>query len=154
MLGRARVSLSLAAVAAMAAAVVVPIDGAGAAEMTGVLVRDSNFAPAEQRIHAGDTVIFARTKDTKLAHSVTSDTGAFDVEINDQQAYAGFRFPTPGTYAYHCKYHRSFGMTGVIVVEDGPTTTTSGPGATTTTTATTGPTTTTSTAPTTTTSTA
>ena len=151
MLGRARVSLSVAAAAAIAAAAVAPI-GAGAAEMTGVLVRDSSYAPAEQRINVGDTVIFARTKQTKLAHSVTADNGTFDVEINEQQSYAGFRFPNPGTYTYRCKYHGSAGMVGVVHVEDAAaTTTTTAPGPTTTTTPTTGPTTTTSTAPTTTT---
>jgi plastocyanin len=154
MLERARASLLLAAVAAVTAAVAVPIDGAGAADMTAVLVRDSNFAPAHTQIRAGDSVIFSRTKDTQLDHTVTSDNGAFDVEIKQGQAYR-FSFSHPGSYPYHCKFHGSAGMTGVILVEDttATTTTSTGPGATTTTTPTTGPTTTTSTAPTTTTTT-
>ena len=58
-----------------------------------VVVRDSNFSPARQTIAAGDTVVFARMKDTQLGHSVTSDTGAFDQEINEQRSMVGLQLP-------------------------------------------------------------
>ncbi|HEV7863453.1 MAG TPA: cupredoxin domain-containing protein, partial [Acidimicrobiia bacterium] len=156
MVRRAFVPRSLV-VAAVAAASFTPAGRAGAANMVGVTVRDSNFTPGRQTIYTGDTVVFAKAQDSQLTHSVTSDTGAFDSELADKR-YIGLRFQQPGTYAYHCKYHGSAGgggMSGVIFVQDAatttttattgpppPTTTTTGPGSTTTTT---GPATTTTT---------
>jgi plastocyanin len=154
MVRRALLPLSLA-VAAVAAFTVAPGGPASAANWAAVAVRDSSFSPSQQTVVAGDTVVFARTNGTKLTHSVTSDTGLFDVELNDQKQYFGLVFNTPGTYAYHCKYHAAYGMTGVITVEAASATTTTAPGATTTTvpgaTTTTAPTTTTTKPPTTTT---
>ena len=48
-----------------------------------------------------------------ITHTVTSDTGAFDVKI---EGGATVTLPalTPGTYAFHCEIHRS--MRGTITV--------------------------------------
>jgi plastocyanin len=146
MVRRAVVPLSLAAIAA-AVASLVPMGGAGA-ETNGVIVvvRDSSYTPAHVGIRPDDVVLWTRPDGTTLNHSVTSDDGRFDVELNDQNRNAGFRFQEAGTYAYHCKYHGSAGgggMAGVVMVDAVATTTTTAPGPTTTTTPTTGPTTTT-----------
>src|SRR2546423_796392 len=147
MVRRALLPLSLALAAATAASLT-PAGRAGAADMAGVVVRDSNFSPNRLTVHAGDTVIFAKAQDSQLVHSVTSDTGAFDEELSDKR-YVGLRFQQPGTYAYHCRYHGAAGgsgMAGLALGDDaapppppattapGATTTTTAPGATTTTT--------------------
>ena len=111
MVRRALVPLLLA-VAAVAAACLVPAGQAGA-NVAGVVVGDSFFSPAQRTVTAGDTVIFSRAQNSTLAHSVTSDTGLFDQEVGDQQHPIGLRFLQPGTYAYHCKYHSQ--MHGTLV---------------------------------------
>src|SRR2546423_12513679 len=111
MVRRALLPLSLALAAATAASLT-PAGRAGAADMAGVVVRDSNFSPNRLTVHAGDTVIFAKAQDSQLAHSVTSDTGAFDAELSDKR-YIGLRFQQPGTYAYHCRYHGAAGGSGM-----------------------------------------
>ncbi|HEV7686529.1 MAG TPA: cupredoxin domain-containing protein, partial [Acidimicrobiia bacterium] len=152
MVRRALLPLSVA-LAAVLAASLAPAVPAGAANMAGVIVRDSNFSPTPITIQTGDTVVFAKAQDAQLTHSVTSDSGVFDQELSTNQ-YVGLRFQQAGTYPYYCKYHGApggAGMAGVIYVQDsGATTTTAttAPGATTTTTVpgattTTGPTTTT-----------
>src|SRR2546423_4278469 len=138
MVRRALLPLSLT-VAARAAACLTPAGRAGAANMAGVIVRDSYFSPTSLTVNAGDTVIFARAQEAKLPHTVTSDTGAFDQDLSNQQ-YVGLRFQQPGTYAYHCKIHGAAGgggMAGTILEQDAGTTTTTAttaPGQTTTTT--------------------
>src|SRR5438874_7413268 len=123
---RALLPLSLA-LAAVAAASLMPAGQAGAANTAGVVVRDSNFSPNRLTVNAGDTVVFAKAQDSQLVHSVTSDTGAFDEELGDKR-FIGLRFQQPGTYAYHCRYHGAAGgagMAGVILVQDSaPTSTT------------------------------
>ena len=118
MVRRGLLPLTLA-VAAVAAASLAPIGEAGAANMASVVVRDSYFTPAQQTVHAGDTVIFARAQDAKLPHTVTSDTGVFDQDLSNQQ-YVGLRFQQPGTYAYHCKYHGAPGGGGPPCPGSGP----------------------------------
>ena len=86
MVRRALLPLSLAE-AAVAAFTVAPGGPASAANWAAVAVRDSSFSPSQQTVAAGDTVVFARTNGTKLTHTVTSDTGLFDVELNDQKQY-------------------------------------------------------------------
>src|SRR5688500_15204724 len=79
---------------------------AGAADMAGVMVRDSSYTPAHQTIQAGETVVFARAQNAELPHTITSDTGNFDQDITEAR-YVGLRFHQPGTYAFHCKHHGS-----------------------------------------------
>src|SRR5882724_10477195 len=135
MVRRALLPLSVA-LAALVAASFTPASRAVAAAMAGVTVRDSSFSPTQLTVHTGDTVVFAKTQDAQLTHSVTSDSGIFDQELSTNR-YVGLRFQTAGTYPYYCKYHGApggGGMAGVIFVQDSTaTTTTTVPGATTTT---------------------
>src|SRR5439155_22940035 len=107
------------AVALLAAASVMPVGRAGAADANwaAVAVRDSFFSPNNLTVNVGDTLVFARAQDAKLTHTVTSDTGLFDAELNDQRQYFGLKFQQAGTYNYYCRYHGSSGMTGTIVVQ-------------------------------------
>jgi plastocyanin len=74
------------------------------------------FSPHKVTIRAGDTVIW--TNRDSSAHTVTSDTRAF----NSGSMGAGVRFShtfrRTGTFYYHCAFHGSArsGMWGVIVV--------------------------------------
>ncbi|MEO7752269.1 MAG: cupredoxin domain-containing protein [Terracoccus sp.] len=55
------------------------------------------------------------TNDDSVAHTVTSDTGAFDVKVNPG-ATATMTAPTkPGSYPFDCAIHSS--MTGTLVVK-------------------------------------
>jgi plastocyanin len=113
------------------------------------------FDPKVTDINVDDKVLWRNKTNEK--HTVTSDTGDFDVTLGAGGTEER-RFQKAGTYAYHCKIHD--GMTGTVVVQDPnapPTTTTTAPPTTTTappTTTTTAPPTTTTTEPPTTTTTA
>jgi plastocyanin len=105
-------------IVAAGAVVAAPWSGADTA---GVAVQDSSFTPDQLNIATHDAVIFVRTRDSQLAHSVTSDNGAFPEQEFGDRRMIGFRFEAPGTYAYHCKYHGQAGgggMSGTIVVSD------------------------------------
>ncbi len=55
------------------------------------------------------------TNEDSVAHTVTSDTGAFDVKVNPG-ATATLTAPTkPGSYPFDCAIHSS--MTGTLVVK-------------------------------------
>ncbi len=66
-------------------------------------------------VPAGATVTV--TNMDSAEHTVTADTGsAFDVEIKGSGGTATFTAPsTPGTYAFHCKYHPN--MHGSLTVK-------------------------------------
>jgi plastocyanin len=56
------------------------------------------------------------TNNDEAAHTVTSDTNAFDVRVSGGGGTATFTAPTaPGSYPFHCKYHAN--MTGSLVVQ-------------------------------------
>ena len=80
-------------------------------------VRAVNFRFIEPAttIPAGDTIYFAIANGT---HSVHFDTpGAPDsVPSTPATAIVKRRFPTPGTYNFHCSRHLGLGMQGSITV--------------------------------------
>jgi plastocyanin len=51
-----------------------------------------------------------------VAHTVTSDTGAFDSGRMDSGATFSYQFNTAGTYPYHCTIHGAKAMSGVVQV--------------------------------------
>lgn len=101
-----------------------------------VAVTDSAFTPPEVEGFVGDSIAFVLHQDAQLPHTVTSDTGLFDLNF-DQRRFTGLTIDTPGRYPYHCKNHGAAGgtgMSGVIVIhETAATTTTTEPASTTTT---------------------
>ena len=78
------------------------------------MVSIANFAfqPDSLQIAVGTTVTWTNADST--AHTVTSDTGAFDAGPLAPGASFTQTFDTPGTYTYHCQIHPF--MTGTIVV--------------------------------------
>jgi plastocyanin len=105
----------LALPAAALAAVEHPASApATSAQMAGGSVTIANFAfqPSWISVPAGTTVTWVNGDG--VAHTVTSDVGAFDSGAIAPGASFGLTFSTPGTYTYHCAFHPM--MTGTVVV--------------------------------------
>ncbi len=79
-----------------------------------VLILDSCFAPSNQQIATGESVIWDASK-AQMAHTVTFQ----NLNSGDVAGTFGARFDQPGTYAFACAYHP--GMIGSVTVE-GPAT--------------------------------
>ena len=77
-----------------------------------VILQNFAFNPNSLIVPVGTTVRFINRD--SVAHTVTSDTGAFDSGTLDSGAEFTFTFDQTGTYAYHCRPHRN--MTGTITV--------------------------------------
>ncbi len=63
------------------------------------------FSPATLTVSAGATVTW--TNKDSVAHTVTSDTGAFDSGNIAPNATFSYKFTTAGTFSYHCAIHPS-----------------------------------------------
>jgi plastocyanin len=70
------------------------------------------FTPSSLRVAAGGAVTFVN--DDGRSHTVTSDSGAFDSGVLAAGSSWVRRFPSAGTYRYHCAIHPD--MTGTVVV--------------------------------------
>ncbi len=84
------------------------------APTTGTNVRVSNFSftPASLTVKVGTTVTWTNT--ASIAHTVTSDTGAFDCSL-DSGAKVSIKFSQAGVFKYHCAIHPTL-MKGTITV--------------------------------------
>ena len=80
----------------------------------GQVVKAINFAfdPKTLTVPVGTAVTFRN--DDAAAHTFTADGGAFDSQRVDTGQTFAFTFSKAGTFAYHCKIHRS--MTATITV--------------------------------------
>ncbi|MDE1925124.1 MAG: cupredoxin family copper-binding protein [Patescibacteria group bacterium] len=77
-----------------------------------VAISNFAFSPNQISVKAGTKVTW--TNNDSVAHTVTSNTGAFDSgTLNPGSAYS-FTFSTPGTFSYHCRIHPN--MTATVVV--------------------------------------
>jgi plastocyanin len=72
----------------------------------------SEFTPGSVTISAGASVTW--TNNDTVAHTATSDSGAFNGSIAPGAKYS-YTFPAKGTFPYHCSVHP--GMTGTVVVQ-------------------------------------
>jgi plastocyanin len=76
---------------------------------------DNGFSPATITIKKGTAVTWTNTDATD--HAVIADQPSNDAPLSQAfslgQSYV-FTFPTPGTYAYHCRFHQN--MTGTVIV--------------------------------------
>ena len=106
--------LALPAVAVAASAQPPAPAAATAAQMSGSSVSIANFAfqPSWISVPAGTTVSWFNNDG--VAHTVTSDVGAFDSGAIAPGSGFSVTFSTPGTYTYHCAFHPM--MTGTVVV--------------------------------------
>ena len=82
-----------------------------AAAANQVVIQNMAFDPATLSVAAGATVTFVNQD--AMTHTVTSDEGAFDVQLSAGQS-AQMTFPGAATYAYHCEIHPS--MRGTLTV--------------------------------------
>ena len=96
-----RTSRVLAALAAMVIPLVAsaPTQAAGAT----VTVADMAFSPAQVRVRMGESVTWT-FRDT-ISHTATSDNGFFDTVAASGGASRSVRFPSAGSFAYHCSFH-------------------------------------------------
>jgi FtsP/CotA-like multicopper oxidase with cupredoxin domain/plastocyanin len=82
---------------------------------TKILMVDSRFQPADQRVKAGSSI--AWINNGANIHTISS----FDGRIESGSVLTGkafiHKFDTPGIYPYLCRQHLLNGMTGRIVVE-------------------------------------
>jgi plastocyanin len=77
-----------------------------------VTILNFAFGPQVVTVKPGTTVHW--TNRDSEAHTVTSDTGAFNSPVLQPGAGFSFMFAKPGTYSYHCTIHPF--MTGKVVV--------------------------------------
>ena len=78
-----------------------------------ISMQGSSFTPSSLTVAVGTTVTWIN-KDN-VTHTVTSDNfNSGDVIPGNNYSYT---FKTAGTFSYYCKYHRSMGMTGKIIVQ-------------------------------------
>jgi plastocyanin len=76
-------------------------------------IHGNTFDPASLTIRSGEHVHF--NNHDGVAHTATSDTGAFDTGNIAGGASGSAQFDRAGTFPYHCKIHPS--MKGTIVVQ-------------------------------------
>jgi plastocyanin len=90
--------------------------GIGVASAGGARVRASNFKfqPATVSIQRGQAVTW---KWVQGRHTVTFKKGSFDKVLSRSHPRRSRRFNRRGTYRYFCRFHRSLGMTGKVVVQ-------------------------------------
>jgi len=71
------------------------------------------YSPDPIRITARSTVTWMNA--TALAHTATAESGGWDTgAIASGATSAGIAFNTPGTFAYHCRFHAD--MHGTVIV--------------------------------------
>jgi plastocyanin len=85
-----------------------PAQAAGAS----VTVANMSFSPARVRIGLGESVTW--TFQDPIAHTATSNQGFFDTGAASGGATRSVRFPSAGSFGYHCRIHPM--MTGKVVV--------------------------------------
>ena len=79
-------------------------------------IRSLQFSRRTVEVEAGTTIEW-RNRDP-LAHTVTSDDGAFDSGEIGAESRWSHTFTTPGTYTYHCAPHPH--MKATVVVRPNP----------------------------------
>ena len=88
---------------------------ASAAQTASVAIKGFDYAPKTVTVAKGARVTW-RNGD-KSNHTVTADSGSFDLGNLSAGAKGSKRFPKAGTFAYYCTYHPN--MHGRVVVQEG-----------------------------------
>ncbi len=78
-----------------------------------VTISNFAFSPATVTVAVGTTVTW--TNKDSVAHTVTSDTGAFDSGNLSPNGTYSYKFTTSGTFPYHCGIHTY--MKGTVIVQ-------------------------------------
>jgi plastocyanin len=80
-----------------------------------VVMGSSSFNPATLTVARGTTVTW-RNDDSDI-HTSTSDNSVWDTGDMRTGVSSTTVFNTPGTFKFHCVYHRTMGMVGTIIVQ-------------------------------------
>jgi plastocyanin len=80
-----------------------------------VVMSSSLFNPATITVQRTTTITWRN--DDGAVHTSTSDSTGWDTGDIPPGANRTTTFSTPGTFRYHCTYHRSMGMVGTIIVQ-------------------------------------
>jgi len=90
--------------------------GVGVADAGGGGVKATNFSfkPRTITVHKGERVKWHWVQGK---HTVTFKKGSFDKIISKRHRTVARRFHKRGTFRYYCRFHRSLGMKGKIVVK-------------------------------------
>jgi plastocyanin len=90
--------------------------GIGVASAGGARVKASNykFHPGTITVQRGQAVTWKRVQGR---HTVTFKNGSFDKVLSGSHPSRTQRFNKRGTFRYFCRFHRSLGMTGKVVVK-------------------------------------
>jgi plastocyanin len=102
--------IPLALITALAAAA-----PAMAPERTVDVTQDFAFAPKQQKINPGDTVVWSFSGSGHTTTSARGQAESWNSEIREPGQRFEHTFDTPGRYQYVCKPHKRF-MKGVITV--------------------------------------
>ena len=89
--------------------------GAGIANAGGTTVKANNFNFKAKKvtIHKGDKVTW---KDVQGKHTVTFRTLNFNKTIKNGDRVS-LKFHKKGKFHYYCRFHKSLGMKGTVVVK-------------------------------------
>jgi plastocyanin len=90
--------------------------GVGVAQAGGGTVNASNysFKPKTITIAKGQAVTW---KWVNGLHTVTFVKGTYDKVLSKANPKRTRTFKSAGTFKYYCRYHRTLGMTGKVVVQ-------------------------------------
>jgi plastocyanin len=80
-----------------------------------VSMRSDSFLPGSITVARGTTITWRN--DDGITHTATSDSPGWDTGDVPPGASKTTTFNTPGTFNYHCTYHRTMGMVGTITVQ-------------------------------------
>ena len=90
--------------------------GVGVAQAGGAAVKASDFAfkPRTITIHKGDDVTWRWVNGR---HTVTFVKGSYDKKLTRKHDERTRVFKRKGKFRYYCRFHRSLGMKGKVVVK-------------------------------------
>jgi plastocyanin len=98
-------------VVTLALALAVSVASAGGSR---VRASDFKFKPGTITIQKGQTVSWKRIQGR---HTVTLKDGSFNKVLSSSHPIRSLTFNKRGTFRYYCRFHRSLGMKGKVVVK-------------------------------------
>jgi plastocyanin len=90
--------------------------GGGGVSVRTVTQVNYQFAPPKVTVTSGDVITVSDTNPS-TPHTFTVEGTSIDVSNNPQQSQDVTIDLDPGTYVFFCRFHRSQGMEGTLVVK-------------------------------------
>ena len=78
------------------------------------MTNSDTFSPTPITIHKGDSI---KWKNTSASTPHTTTSGSWNSGNMNPGATFTHKFGTTGTFKYYCKYHKSLGMVGKVIVK-------------------------------------